>query len=609
MPSVPFVRGLEGMMRLRANNIPLPKEVRGFRSPIPPPPPGAGIFSRILKLLKYGAGLPGLALNALLLLLDAKPVSDGTLPPWITDTNNQETIQDAKYPFTGGQSNVLYEIRSTHDQRGIGSIPNTFTYNRDGCFIGSFQGPIKKIEIEIFGVGDRYRIIAYEVGNPNSVTAEFIAGSFQRIVENSIKLFVKRKDQQPDTGGNPAPIKETIVSARTPIPTPKPEPQPEPSGNELPAPPPFPWRDFFPQPNFVPDQAPIRIPQPVELPDPAPIPVPEPKPATDPKPLPKPLPEPTPDPQPKKKYRKITTYIPSPPSIIESTKTNKPPIVLDKTPDPIPTPKPVEPPKPIQTPVDKCADHCGSKGGSIDIDLSDDPDLAAIKDKLDELEKEIKQTLSGSIEVGSCEIPENNDSKEIEYQADSSKTITYQAKALVALHTAVQGLDTKLSAMHQGICVSHDVPSAIPEWWQVRAGSDRPQLVVIYKSDRSYWSMAIPWYRGKFKERVIELMPSYTRGSYATILTLDDNSKVVINAVSKAEGEKVMARLKAIISSSVLKHAELKSGGERKGKQLKSVLVKPAYAKYFAHGQQDRLPDWRYNFKTKKFTKYDRADA
>lgn len=114
---------------------------------------------------------------------------------------------------------------------------------------------------------------------------------------------------------------------------------------------------------------------------------------------------------------------------------------------------------------------------------------------------------------------------------------------------------------------------------------------MIYKGGDSYWSMAIPWYKGKFKQQIIELVPSFTRGSYATILTLNDNSKVVANASSKAEGEKVMTQIRALITSSLLKDAELKSGGERKGKQIKSVKVKPVYAKYFAHGQQDQLPD------------------
>lgn len=132
---------------------------------------------------------------------------------------------------------------------------------------------------------------------------------------------------------------------------------------------------------------------------------------------------------------------------------------------------------------------------------------------------------------------------------------------------------------------------------------------MIYKGGKnSSWSLSIPWYKGNYKNKIIESIPSYTKGSFATILTLNDNSKVVVNAISKAEGEGFMNKVKNVISGEKLQNALLKSGGERKGADLKQIEVKPAYAKFFPKGQKDLLPEWSYNFKTKKFFKYEREE-
>jgi hypothetical protein len=148
--------------------------------------------------------------------------------------------------------------------------------------------------------------------------------------------------------------------------------------------------------------------------------------------------------------------------------------------------------------------------------------------------------------------------------------------------------------------------AAVPEWWQSRIGSERPQLIIIYGDDNnSKWSLSLPWYKGQYGSKIIELIPSYTKGSFNTTLTLADNSKIVVNAASKTEGESFIKRITPLIQSQLLEGAELKSGGERKD-SIKRAAVTPTSAKYFATGQKDMLPNWSYSFKTKKFIKYDR---
>jgi hypothetical protein len=189
---------------------------------------------------------------------------------------------------------------------------------------------------------------------------------------------------------------------------------------------------------------------------------------------------------------------------------------------------------------------------------------------------------------------------------DNQTQLAYTGKGFAGLHELTKTFNDNLLTVFNEIC-QKEVVAAVPEWWQVRAGSDRPQLVVIYRAGTSNWSMSIPWYRGAYKSAIIKQIPGYTRGAYASYLTLGDNSKIVVNAVSKQAGEVFLSRIRSVISSEMLKDATIQTGGERKGKPINNVAVKPVYAKYFANGQKDQLPDWGYNFLTDKWVKYVKA--
>ena len=190
-----------------------------------------------------------------------------------------------------------------------------------------------------------------------------------------------------------------------------------------------------------------------------------------------------------------------------------------------------------------------------------------------------------------------------------NQSTEYAGTGILGLHALTRTVNENLVTVFGALCQQESPIAAIPEWWQVRTGSDRPQLVVIYKGGDSYWSITIPWYRGVYGNVIIKQMPSYTRGAFATYLTLNDNSKIVVNAESKIAGETFINRVKSLVSSSMLSDSRIQSGGERKGKLIAKVGVKPAYAKYFAKGQKDQLPDWGYNFITDKWVKYARSDT
>lgn len=136
--------------------------------------------------------------------------------------------------------------------------------------------------------------------------------------------------------------------------------------------------------------------------------------------------------------------------------------------------------------------------------------------------------------------------------------------------------------------------AVIPEWWQVRIGADRPQLVCLFgeknrngKIGRTRWPLTIPHYIGPQKPQ----LPAYTKGQWEGILTLRDNSKLIVNAVSKSEAERVISALQKYINPQMLQGSESKIG-IRKGKKLKQVLVFPTSVRFFKTGQKNTVPTW-----------------
>jgi len=138
--------------------------------------------------------------------------------------------------------------------------------------------------------------------------------------------------------------------------------------------------------------------------------------------------------------------------------------------------------------------------------------------------------------------------------------------------------------------------AAVPEWWAVRVGADRPQLVILYgesladnKTGRSRYPLTIPYY--KFTGEGLPDFPTYQKGQWEGTLTLRDNSKVTINAVSYNEAARVLGEIKKFIDPEKLDGITQKIG-ERGGVKLQTITVKPCTAKYFATGQKNTNPDY-----------------
>ena len=145
--------------------------------------------------------------------------------------------------------------------------------------------------------------------------------------------------------------------------------------------------------------------------------------------------------------------------------------------------------------------------------------------------------------------------------------------------------------------------AAVPEWWPNRIGSGRPQLIIQYakkKNDGTFDSakyvVTIPHYKditkGNKAPSLSNIKP-YEKGQYMGILTLPDNSKLIVNCKSSDEAKTVCSDL-AKTTKYALGDCEF-TISERKGQNLKEDRVYPRVMKFFPQGQKDTKPLWIYH--------------
>jgi hypothetical protein len=150
----------------------------------------------------------------------------------------------------------------------------------------------------------------------------------------------------------------------------------------------------------------------------------------------------------------------------------------------------------------------------------------------------------------------------------------------------------------KGCECDHGEPVAsIPDWWQVRLGAERPQLVIIYRlgTTQNYWQLAIP-HPAIIQPPEQSPLPAYTKGNWQGQIILTDNSKFTVNANSRAEAEKVINAARNFIQGGRLGTNPAIYYGERKGRAVKEGAMTPIRADYYPTGQKDVKPAWRKRF-------------
>ncbi|NET52805.1 MAG: hypothetical protein F6K09_30275 [Merismopedia sp. SIO2A8] len=175
---------------------------------------------------------------------------------------------------------------------------------------------------------------------------------------------------------------------------------------------------------------------------------------------------------------------------------------------------------------------------------------------------------------------------------DNGRAVLRNSLLIKDNDSALQVLNKQIY-FYLGLKDNRQAIATVPEYWQRKVGSERPQLVIIYrpkspqKNRTGNYSLHIPHYTGDKKPQ----FPEFKKGNWQGMLVLKDNSRLVVNGFSMAEAERVVKALQRYIKSEYLP-------GNFQVKQIKSnrfqeIEVVPLRADYYSQGKTNAEPDWR----------------
>lgn len=305
-----------------------------------------------------------------------------------------------------------------------------------------------------------------------------------------------------------------------PLPGISPYPSTSPSPNPLPSP--APGTSPAPYPSPIPNTSPSPLPglSPFPVPNPAPIPGTTPIPGTAPYPVPLPIPSPFPVP----------------------------------VPFPFPSPSP-------PTPGLECCP-------AIMIELG----------RLTDNIPEIEASGYGVMDLAPCasEIDPENPPDPLEG--------AYEGSGLDGIYAAIAQITKSLNLIRADTKCPPDGNAALPMHFETRAGTV-PQLVVSWRSvegGQSKWSFCIPHPKPIINHNTVFSFPTYTKGNTQLTYTLLNNSKVILNAISEAEGLRILTYVKTLIDPAYINPLATPKITKGAGQgQLREVLVKATYIQKF----------------------------
>ena len=142
------------------------------------------------------------------------------------------------------------------------------------------------------------------------------------------------------------------------------------------------------------------------------------------------------------------------------------------------------------------------------------------------------------------------------------------------------------------VCAGNAPPS-VPDYWQVKAEAQRPQLELTFRSagTSTYLSLCIP-HPASDKPWTQNLFTDYEAGNFAGILKLKDNSSLVVNAASVAEANRVLDKMLTLVKPSMIPESPERRVVERRGQAVKSAKKLLRKVAYFKTGQRNLVPDW-----------------
>ena len=159
----------------------------------------------------------------------------------------------------------------------------------------------------------------------------------------------------------------------------------------------------------------------------------------------------------------------------------------------------------------------------------------------------------------------------------------------------------KLAKIEAIKCTKVEPVAIIPEWWQLRLEGNVPQFVIAFgevdqltgKCLHAKYPMTIPHFKNV--KPLSCPVPRYRKGNYELLGIMKDNSKLIINAFSEYECERVYDSIFPFLDPAFSSSMKYKIG-KRVGYQFKEIWVCPRFGKYFSQGTKDTNPDWTVYF-------------
>ncbi len=323
-------------------------------------------------------------------------------------------------------------------------------------------------------------------------------------------------------------------------------------------------RPTLPRPTEIPLYPPVRaIPEPLRLPQPGPGFTPTVEPVA--------VPEPTLQPS------GLPLLLPFPNPVL------RPFDVPDPLPGPLPGPNPPARPPFIPTPGLECCPSLEQKLDKLaDRDEPEECDLSEIEDLLEQILDKLDGDGNGNFDLTPC-------------VSEEPVLLNYQGAGLSGVYSAIAGIMAALNLIHADTkCPPEGAILAVPDWWSMRRGADRPQLSVVLRkgNTRNYHTLNIP-------HPIIDPPPSespispYVAGNWQATIYLIDNSKFIVNAENATVANRVALEAAAAINPRFLDSPLKISITERRGFPVNVDIMVPRYLQYFPEGQKSRRPLWR----------------
>lgn len=274
------------------------------------------------------------------------------------------------------------------------------------------------------------------------------------------------------------------------------------------------------------------------------------------------------------------------PSGSPTTKPNpiKPSNVPDEITDPInkttislkPKPKPdpsqqTTPTHDCDAPVDPCQKRLLNEIKKLKPDDDDDAEV------------------KGKIETERCE------DLKVGKADEDKKEFAYDGKGIDGIESLVLALSKQVEEIRRDLCLVKPELS-LPDSWQIRKmTNETPQLVLSLKewnANEKKWkpstfSITIPWIKQPVnKDSIKTVFKAFTltRGDRMGILTLKDNSKLVVNAKTEPECKRVIDFLIKQIDPSKLPTEKTPRIVKRSDKP-KEITVRVSQIEYYPRGQ------------------------